>query len=279
MSRSNPTDNLPHPCTLWMEWDGSNGEFRYYDKEQKKNISLGNNLAFILLDQLATVKGWHDASESGIFSNEVRDIVQDVLVVKAFKGGTLAEGCYKQIRDRIIAHGGHFTANLYVAIKAGNELAIASVQFKGAALSSWMEFSKKNRGELYKKVVRCKGFEEGKKGKIVFRTPIFGLAEVSPETDSKAIDCDRVLQEFLKSYFARTRVEQVEKLPADARMDNETPGPTDATSRRSSGDMEDDIPRDTGEPARPVKTQATCNVTGKSGKTFEQEMDDGPAPW
>src|SRR3990167_6210789 len=155
MSRSNPTDNSPHPCTRWIEWDGSNGEFRYYDKEQKTKVSLTDSLTFILLDQLATVKGWHDASDSGIFSNEVRDIRQDVLVVKSFKGGTLAEGTYKTIRDRIIAHGGHFTANLYASIKIGEELAIASVQFKGAALSAWMEFSKENRSELYKKAIRC----------------------------------------------------------------------------------------------------------------------------
>lgn len=213
MSRSNPTDNAPHPCTRWIEWDGSNGEFRYYDKEQKKNVSMGDAITFILLDQLATIKGWHDASESGIFSNEVRDIQQDVLVVKAFKGGTLAEGAYKPIRDRIIAHGGHFTANLYVAIKTNGDMAIASIQFKGAALSSWMEFAKKNRGELYKKAIRCKGFEEGKKGKIVYRTPIFHLSDVTPETDAKALDCDRVLQEFLTSYFKRTRVEQVARPP------------------------------------------------------------------
>ena len=209
MSRSNPTDNTPHPCARWVEWDGSEGEFRYYDKEKKENIKLGNALTFILLDQLATVKGWHDASDSGIFSNEVRDIQQDVLVVKAFKGGTLAEGTYKSIRDRVIAQGGYYTANLYVAIKIDDDLAIGSVQFKGAALSSWMEFAKKHRGDLYKKAVRCKGFDEGKKGKITFRTPIFALADVAPETDAKALDCDRVLQEFLTSYFKRTKIDQV----------------------------------------------------------------------
>ena len=169
MSRSNPTDNAPHPCTRWIEWDGSNSGFRYYDKEQKKNILLDDGFTFILLDQLSTIKGWHDASDSGIFANEVRDIKQDVLVVKAFKGGLLGSGPYQQIRDRVIAQGGHFTANLYVAIKTDDGgLAIAAVQFKGAALSAWLEFSKKNREDVYKKAVRCKGFEEGKKGKTIY---------------------------------------------------------------------------------------------------------------
>lgn len=243
MSRSNPTDNAVHPCVRWIEWDGSNGEFRYYDKEQKENVSIGDSMTFILLDQLATIKGWHDASESGIFSNEIRDIKQDVLVVKAFKGGTLAEGTYKQIRDRVIAHGGHFTANNYVAIKIGDELAIASIQFKGAALSAWMEFGKKNRADIYKKAVRCKGYEEGKKGKITFRTPIFHLAEVTPETDAKAIDCDRVLQEFLKSYFARTKVEQTAVVAAPTT--HAEPPPPDRIPYDGKGgfdDMNDNIP-------------------------------------
>ena len=249
MSRSNPTDNASHPCTRWIEWDGSNGEFRYYDKEQKKNVSLGDSLTFILLDQVATIKGWHDASGSGIFSNEVRDIKQDVLVVKAFKGGSLAVGPYQQIRDRVIAQGGHFTANLYAAIKSDDGLAIASVQFKGAALNSWVEFSKKNRSELYKKAIRCKGFEEGKKGKIVFRTPVFHLSDVSPETDAKALDCDRVLQEFLKGYFARPRSEQVEQTPATTNSDApasdaefDKPTSSSASRRGSFDDMDDDIP-------------------------------------
>lgn len=245
MSRSNPTDNAPHPCLRWIEWDGSNGGFRYYDKDQKVNVPLGDSLTFILLDQLATIKGWHDASDSGIFSNEIRDINQDALVVKAFKGGTLAEGPYKQIRDRIIAHGGHFTSNLYVAIKVGEELGIASIQFKGAALSSWMEFSKQNRASLYKKAIRCKGFDEGKKGKITYRTPIFGLADVSPETDAKAIECDKVLQEFLKSYFARTRVEQAAPSPAvtnGAATTDENPPPPHSPPPGHFDDMADDLP-------------------------------------
>lgn len=248
MSRSNPTENAPHPCTRWIEWDGSNGEFRYYDKDQKKNVSLTDSLTFILLDQVSTIKGWHDASDSGIFSNEIRDINQDVLVVKAFKGGTLAEGTYKSIRDRVIAHGGYFVSNLYVAIKSGDELAIASVQFKGAALSSWMEFSKQHRADLYKKAIRCKGFVEGKKGKITFRTPVFHLADVSPETDAKAIECDKVLQEFLKGYFSRTRTEQAAQTPVHAPVPphDDTPPPAQQGSRGQGAgvfdDIDDDIP-------------------------------------
>ena len=120
MSRSNPTDNTPNPCTRWYEWDGANGGVRYYDKEAKKNIPVPDSFVFILLDELGTIKGWHDASDSGIYSNEVRDTKQETLLVKSFKGGVLAEGLYANIRDRVTskAVGGKFSMSCYIGYKS-----------------------------------------------------------------------------------------------------------------------------------------------------------------
>ena len=89
----------------------------------------------MLLDQLGGVRGWHEASESGIYSNEVKDTRQDMLVVKAFKGGILAEGIYKDIKDRVNALGGQFVANCYLAFKddAGPlEHRLSAIQGRGA---------------------------------------------------------------------------------------------------------------------------------------------------
>lgn len=212
MSRSNPTVNNPNPATRWFEWNGENGVVKYYDKETKKSVAVGDNFTFILLDELGCVKGWHDASESGIHSNEVKDTRAETLVVKSFKGGILAEGLYKDIRDRVAAAGGQFVANCYIAFRNGEELVLGSIQFKGAALGSWMEFQKANRSEVYKKAVQIKGSVEGKKGRIVFKTPIFHLRDISEETNQEAVALDAALQEYLKGYFARTRVEQTEKV-------------------------------------------------------------------
>jgi len=211
MSRSNPTEHSQHPCTRWFEWDGSNGGLRYYDKSAKQNIEVPDGFTFILLDQLATVKGWHDASDSGIYANEVRDTKQEVLIVKAFKAGTIAEGFYASIRDRVNAFGGYYMANLYIAYRGENGLALGSLHFKGAALSVWMEFQKANRSDLYKKSIQIKGHTEGKKGKIVFRTPKFFIREITPETDAAATELDRGLQTYLKTYLSRTKSEQVEQ--------------------------------------------------------------------
>lgn len=212
MSRSNPTENSnPNPATRWFEWNGEHGVVRYYDKDAKKNVDVGSDFTFILLDQLGSVRGWHDASDSGIYSNEVKDTRQEAMVVKAFKGGTLAEGIYKDIKDRVNNAGGQFVANCYIAFKnGGTALAIGSLRLKGAALGTWMEFSKAHRAELYKKAIRIHGFTEGKKGRIVFRMPVLSLADISPATDAQAIALDQALQEFLDCYFKRTKREQVE---------------------------------------------------------------------
>lgn len=210
MSRSNPTDNSPNPAKRWFEWDGSTGNVRYYDKAEKTTVVVPKGFTFMLLDQLATVKGWHDESESGIYANEVKDTRSEPLVVKAFSlKEPIAEGFYKAIRDCVIVAGGHFTANCYIAFKNGNdELDIGSLQFKGAALSAWMEFSKEHRSELFDKAVRIDGADEGKKGKITFYTPRFTLITASQEGNQQALELDKQLQEYLKGYFSRTRVEQ-----------------------------------------------------------------------
>lgn len=211
MSRSNPNENInPNPATRRFEWNGEQGVVRYYDKETQKNVDVGSDFTFILLDQLGTVRGWHNESDSGIYANEVKDTRQEVLVVKAFKGGTLAEGIYKDIKDRVNTLGGQFLANCYIAFKNGGPLAIGSLGLKGAALSAWMDFTKAHRADLYKKAIRINGFTEGKKGRIVFRVPVLSLKDIDPATDAQAVTLDRELQEFFKSYFKRTKREQVE---------------------------------------------------------------------
>jgi len=211
MSRSNPQQNLTNPATRWMEWNGEQGVVRYYDKEKKENVDLGADLTFLLLDQLGCVNGWHDPSNSGIYSNEVRDSRAEVLLVKSFKGGVIAEGLYKAIKDRVNTAGGSFHAQCYVAYKnGGGALSIGSLKFKGAALHAWAEFAKANRGDLDSKAVKIEGFTEGKKGRIVYRVPVFKMVNTSAETDAQAVALDKQLQVFLDSYLKRNKRDQVE---------------------------------------------------------------------
>lgn len=210
MSRSNPHDqNNPNPSARWYEWNGEKGCVRYYDKDAKQSVECAN-FTFLLLDQLGSVRGWHEASQSGIYSNEVRDTRQDALVVKAFKGGTLVEGIYKEIKDRVNSLGGSFSANCYAAVKIDGELQIASIRFKGAALGAWMEFGKAHRGQLYEQAIKVVSFSEGKKGRVIYRVPVFALAPVSKETHQIALGLDAELQTWLSAYLKRNTLSRVD---------------------------------------------------------------------
>lgn len=207
MSRSNPTNTTPNPATKWIEWGGADGTLSYYDKEKKEKVVIPQPFTFLVLDELSTVKGWHDPSESGIFSNEVRDTRAEVMVVKSFKGGILAEGLYKDIKDKIVAAGGHYVSNIYIGLRDGPTLVIGALSFKGAALSAWMDFKKSNR-DLYKGAISIVGYGEGKKGKVSFRYPTFVTAPVKDETNEEACNLDVQLQEYLGAYFSRTTVQR-----------------------------------------------------------------------
>jgi len=239
MSRSNPTDNNPNPAVRWFEWNGEQGAVRYYDKTAKENVDVGLPFAFMLLDELGSVRGWDDASSSGIYSNEVRDTRQDVLVVKSFKGGTLAEGLYKDIKDRVNTLGGSFVASCYIGFKnGGDSLDIGNFRIKGAALGAWMEFRKAHRRDLYKKAVAITGYTEGKKGRVVFRVPTFALKDLSEDSNNAAVGLDMQLQEFLTGYLARTKRDQVE-VAAQQHAHEESPAENYPQERPLT---DDDIP-------------------------------------
>lgn len=246
MSRSNPTERIANPAERWFEWDGANGVVRHYDKEKKENITVSGKFTFLLLDELATIKGWHDDSDSGIYSNEVRDTTQEAFVVKAFKAKhPIAQGTYRSIRDAVAAAGGHFTANLYIAFRDGDTLRIGSIQFKGAALNAWVELKNNNRKAIYQKAIVITGFTEGKKGKVVFRSPTFELKEIKPETDEEAKRLDQQLQDFLKAYFNKPKAEAAAPHPQNEEefsQDREEAEPSPEKLRGTAQKPDDDKP-------------------------------------
>lgn len=225
MARTAPVTKTPNPAAHFFEWagGGDGGFVSYYDKEavasdgQKgANVKCPTPFSFLVLDELATVKGWHDPSNSGIFANEVRDTRGEPMVVKAFKGGVIASGFYADIRDRVNAAGGYYTANIYIAFKEDGQLKIGAIQFKGAALNAWVEFRKQAGPKLWENAVVVTGFVDGKKGSIKFRTPVFALKPVSKEADDAAGKLQEALKTYHAEYFARTKSEQAAHAPTHA---------------------------------------------------------------
>lgn len=250
MSRSNP-EVSQNPSVRWFEWDGENGNVRYYDKEEEKNINVDLPFTFLVLDQLGTVKGWHNESESGIYANEVKRVDQQPLTVKAFNGGVIAEGLYTEIKDTVKAKGGRYVSSIYVAFKKGNELVIGNLALKGAALSAWMDFTRKAGKKLYDKAVTLHDFVEGSKGSIVYRVPQFNLKDISEETNQDAIELDKSLQEYLKNKLTAPAEDdnvmpsddELNSLNADPYKGQEAPGAVaQQVGDNWEEDIEDDLP-------------------------------------
>lgn len=251
MSRSNPTEGSRNPSTRWFEWaGGADGGFvRWYDKDAKQHQKINGPFTFLLLDELSTVKGWHDPSESGIYANEVRDIRQDVFVVKAFKGGELASGLYPAIKDRIKAQGGHYCASLYIAYKDGEELRLGNMTLKGASSSAWMEFKRaapmkkdasgKSVRAYFVDAVKIMDFEQLKKGGTTYRIPKFSLQQVSEATNQQAIALDGELQAFLSDYLKRPKAEAVKP---QGEVPDDLPAAQEPDPARHFDDFKDDCP-------------------------------------
>lgn len=209
MSLSQPNDNAPNPATRWFEWNGKDGCIKYYDKDTDTKVDLPLPFAFSLLDELASVRGWHKLSTSGIYSNQVRDTSKDTLIVKSFKGGLLAEGLYKDIKADINAAGGKYNADLYIAFKNENgELVTGGLLLKGTALKSWMDFRKQHGDDRYRKAIVIADVSDGKNGNITFKTPIFQLQPRSAESTNVAKALDVKLQDWLTGYFRRNKRDQ-----------------------------------------------------------------------
>lgn len=204
MSRSNPTQDVVHPCQLWLEWDAKSGSVVYYDKKAEANVAMPKKFVFVVLDQLSLVTGYDRKNKCGITSNEVRKSTEETMAVKSFKGGPIKAGLYSDIKDTIAARGGKFTRNIYIMCKHGGKAVLGSLKIHGTTLRAWSEFFKDNREEVQnvKAVIISDTFKEQVDGKDFF-FPTFGLFELSKEGNEAAKALDKTLQEYLNIYLLK----------------------------------------------------------------------------
>jgi len=197
-----------NPATKFLDWKSDQKGFSYYDKGLGKNVEVPLPFKFVFLDELSTVKGWNDASSSGIFSNEVKYLSKEPMTVKAFKGGEIAKGLYNEIKERVKNAGGHYSKSIYIMTEDG---ALANIQLKGSATQQWGEFVKANRQSITRTWVNVKTATESKKGKVVFSVPNFTIGADIEDLDAK--DADNKfdeLESYLKTYLAKVDVEDID---------------------------------------------------------------------
>lgn len=242
MSRSN-NNEITNPAVRFFEWNGDKGHFKYYDKENKKQIEVALPFTFLVLDCLSTIAGFCESDNSGYWSNEVRDIKKETFTIRTKKGKAF-EGNYDAVKAASLT-GAKYCQSVYIAFKENKDspLQIGNVKMVGSSLGSWIEFRKKNK--VMEGAITVKSCLEGKKGKTIYQMPVFSKIVTSPETDEKAIALDKELQEYLKAYFLKNSMSKLdEEVLSEAAKEANEIADKEFGSRRSYREdkMHDDGP-------------------------------------
>jgi len=225
LSQDRPTN----PAKRFMKL--KSGAVSYYDKESQENVNVPTPLEFIVLDQLATVKGWSDQDESGYWSNEVRSVGRDILTVRT-SSGTKESGIWRDIKGSLGVAGSKYHSSVYIATKGRDGLEISNLSLTGAALNAWIEFTQKNRINTNK--ITLTGWNDAKKGSVSYKVPVFEASSMTDDEKSEGIELDRQLQAYLSEYFSYT--------PDDGH-DSETPVRKDTVTEVDDEPINlDDIP-------------------------------------
>ena len=220
---------IQNPCTKWFKWKGSTGTVVYYDKLTKEDVEVKLPFTFLLLDVLATIKGFDKSTKESIWSNEVRNTKETPLLVK--KGSVLFKnGMYSDIKADVVSAGGGYASSCYIAFKdEAGKLTIGNITMAGSSLGggvhkpadkklkdievgAWIEFTKAFKNELYNKAIQIVDKDDRicTEGNVQFYCPKFALIDTTPETDKAAIELNKELQVYLETYL------KIEAKPTEA---------------------------------------------------------------
>lgn len=206
---------LKNPSAKFISFKGTSGKWVYFDKslgEKGDNVEIKAPIDFIVLDELSTIRGYHDASQSGIYSNEVRKTSTDTLWVKAFKGGDIDSGLYKDIKGNL--QGGKYSKSVYAMLDGE----IVNFNFVGISLSSWIE-----KGFTTRNVRIESEMEKGKKGTNEYYIPKFTQIEPDDAKMAQAKELHSKLQDFLAEKLQADKVTYTEEATTDTDVDDDLP--------------------------------------------------------
>ena len=190
------------------------GAVSYYDKESQENVNVPTPFEFIVLDTLATVKGWSDADESGFWSNEVKKVGSDTLTVRTSKGAK-ASGLWRDIKNDPNLAGAKYNSSVDIATKGRDGLEINNLALTGAALNAWIEFTGKN--SITKNKVVLSEWADAKKGAVKYQVPVFTAVPMEEAEKNEAIALDKELKGYFEEYF--NYVPDAEHQPANNSKD------------------------------------------------------------
>jgi len=179
------TKKSSNPATKFLEWKSEKKCFSYYDKEKGENINVELPLKIQFLEDFHTVKGFSDAEQTGIYSNEIKFTSTDELTVKTFGGTEIAKGLYNDIRLKIIDAGGKYHKSIYAVLDGE----LVNFQIKGSVVSAFSLFAngqkktakqpliKAHSNRFESHFIEINDFENLKKGATKYSVPNFTIGE------------------------------------------------------------------------------------------------------
>ncbi len=211
MSRSNPTISIKSPVTKYLE--RKNGAFSYWDKSLEQRVAVTPPISFCFLDATAMVDGYNKPRKSGIRSNEITWGNEPVKVVYNSTGEVIAEGLYKEIKEKVKAAGGRYTKVVY---GSDSNLETVQIKFSGAALMAWGDFEKKTGRanlEAAGAMVVITAMVEKDPGDPATAVPVFEMQKCTAEMDEAADAADRELQEYFAARASKTSASTPQQEP------------------------------------------------------------------
>ena len=250
MSRTNRRGGATSPIKRYLQFSGSTGTFSYYDKDAKQRIEL-DELEIVVLDTRASITGFNSDTSAQITSNLVAETGSEILKVVSWKDGKsteIAEGIYKDIKDKVKSAGGKFTTNVICLCDVtGDGKEVCNLQFQGSSLNGWINFvDTLDRDGEYDNVITIK---KGALSKLV-------KGKFIPVTDKEEKELDAKLKKNARAprpiwfYVLDFSTEEITDEAADeaAEYDGllqdyfEGSKPSTSKAKGDSGDEADDAP-------------------------------------
>lgn len=202
------------PVTKYLQWDSAERGFKFYNKEASKNEYVKTPLSFISLKEMATIAGFHEPSNTGIYSNELplASLKTNEFNVRT-KNSTIVKGIYSDIKGTLASSGAKFAMSVY-ALMNGE---LVCLKLSGSSFSGWYDFVAENRKLFLTNSVDVLSVEDKKKGATKYTQPVFTLGKAISNADNeKAEVAYSELVSYMKSREAKpdtiedVRAEEVE---------------------------------------------------------------------
>lgn len=233
-------ENIQNPVEYRVTWSGSKGLWVVYDTESKEKYEMAE-ISFIPLEVLNTVKGWDGKTETGIYSNEIKNTKTQEFNVRS-GNGTICQGLWNDIKFEVKAKGGKWANVAYALLVGKKENKLATITFVGSSVGVWIDAKGRKGAHMYKCGKNAEVFKTPKGDE--YYKPTIEMQPITADQKQEAIEAYQPLAEFFASRKERQAQEEAQpaQAPQPAQPTAATAPPMDLGAPAVSDNDTDDLP-------------------------------------